>query len=113
VPKPFPNQQLPAWIAAHCQAYAYYGGVPKVTTPSYVPRNMIRKHCKGDAGKVRIAGRLRQEATMALAWVAAAAANGGVDPRVEPAGSSTRHKRQGGGKALMSVMSVSIVRTDP
>jgi len=29
----FPNQQLASWIRAHVQAYAYFGGVPRLTIP--------------------------------------------------------------------------------
>ncbi len=41
----FPNQQLPSWIAAHCKAYAYYGGVSKVTVPDNT-RTAVTKPCR-------------------------------------------------------------------
>ena len=41
----FANQQLPAWIAAHCHAYAYFGGVAKVTVPDN-PRTAVIRPCR-------------------------------------------------------------------
>ena len=41
----FANQQLPAWITAHCHAYAFYGGVPKVTVPDN-PRTGVVRPCR-------------------------------------------------------------------
>jgi transposase len=41
----FPNQQLPAWIAAHAHAYAYFGGVAKVTVPDN-PRTAVVRPCR-------------------------------------------------------------------
>ena len=29
----FANEQLAAWLAGHCHAYAFYGGVARVTGP--------------------------------------------------------------------------------
>ncbi len=41
----FPNQQLPSWIAAHCHAFAFYGGVSKVTVPDN-PKTAVIKPCR-------------------------------------------------------------------
>ena len=41
----FANQQLLAWIAAHCHAYAYFGGVAKVTVPDN-PRTGVVRPCR-------------------------------------------------------------------
>ena len=38
----YENQQLPAWIAAHCQAYAYFQGVAKVTVPDNTKTAVIK-----------------------------------------------------------------------
>jgi transposase len=38
----FPNQQLPSWIAAHVHAYAFYGGVPRLTVPDNTKTGVIR-----------------------------------------------------------------------
>ncbi len=41
----FPNQQLPSWIAAHCHAFSFYGGVSKVTVPDN-PKTAVIKPCR-------------------------------------------------------------------
>ena len=38
----FANEQLPAWIAAHCHAYAFYGGVARVTVPDNLKTGVVR-----------------------------------------------------------------------
>ena len=51
----FANQQLAAWIDAHCHAYDFFQGVAKVTVPDYVARNIIRSICLGKSLIKRIA----------------------------------------------------------
>lgn len=41
----FPNEQLPAWIAGHVQAYAFFGGVAKATVPDN-PKTAVSRGCK-------------------------------------------------------------------
>jgi len=41
----FPNQQLPSWIAAHCHAFSFYGGVSKVTVPDNT-KTAVTKPCR-------------------------------------------------------------------
>jgi transposase len=41
----FGNQQLPSWVRAHCQAYAFYDGVAKVTVPDN-PKTGVTKPCR-------------------------------------------------------------------
>jgi transposase len=41
----FPNQKLPCWIQAHCHAYAFFGGVTKVTVPDN-PKTAVTKACR-------------------------------------------------------------------
>jgi len=41
----FANQQLSAWITAHCHAYAFFGGVPRVTVPDN-PRTGVVRPCR-------------------------------------------------------------------
>ena len=41
----FPNQQLEAWIAGHCHAYAFYDGVAKVTVPDN-PKTAVTQPCR-------------------------------------------------------------------
>ena len=41
----FPNEQLDSWIAAHCRAYAFYGGVARVTVPDN-PKTAVTKPCR-------------------------------------------------------------------
>jgi transposase len=41
----FPNQKLPQWIAAHCDAYEYFEGVTKITVPDN-PRTAVNKACR-------------------------------------------------------------------
>jgi transposase len=41
----FADQKLPSWIAAHCQAYAYFGGVARVTVPDN-PKTGVIKPCR-------------------------------------------------------------------
>ncbi|MGE5483817.1 MAG: IS21 family transposase, partial [Ignavibacteriales bacterium] len=36
------SQDLPSWIGAHCRAFEYFGGVPEVVVPEYVPRNIFQ-----------------------------------------------------------------------
>ena len=38
----FPNEQLPAWIAGHTHAYAFFGGVAKITTPDNTKTAVLR-----------------------------------------------------------------------
>lgn len=38
----FPNEQLPSWIEAHCHAYTYMDGVPKITVPDNPKTGVIR-----------------------------------------------------------------------
>jgi transposase len=38
----FANEQLPAWIAAHCHAYAFFQGVARVTVPDNLKTGVIR-----------------------------------------------------------------------
>jgi transposase len=35
------DQTLPNWIASHIRAFEFFGGVPQITIPDYVPRNII------------------------------------------------------------------------
>ena len=41
----FENEKLPAWIAAHCHAYAFFGGVAKVTVPDN-PKTGVTSPCR-------------------------------------------------------------------
>lgn len=41
----FLNQKLPCWIGAHCHAYAFFGGVSKVTVPDN-PKTAVIKACR-------------------------------------------------------------------
>lgn len=41
----FANQQLESWIAAHCHAYAFFGGVARVTVPDN-PRTAVTQPCR-------------------------------------------------------------------
>lgn len=41
----FPNEQLDNWIAGHCRAYSFYGGVTKVTVPDN-PRTAVTQPCR-------------------------------------------------------------------
>ena len=36
-----PSQELPHWIAAHVRAFEFFGGVPEILVPEYVPRNIF------------------------------------------------------------------------
>ena len=36
------SQDLPSWVEAHVQAFNFFGGVPEILVPDYVPRNIIR-----------------------------------------------------------------------
>jgi len=38
----FENEQLAAWIAAHCHAYAFFGGVARITVPDNPKTGVIR-----------------------------------------------------------------------
>lgn len=38
----FPDEQLPSWIAAHCHAYSYFGGVSRITVPDNPKTGVIR-----------------------------------------------------------------------
>lgn len=38
----FPNQQLASWIEAHCQAFAYFGGVSRVLVPDNTKTAVIK-----------------------------------------------------------------------
>jgi transposase len=41
----FADQKLPAWIQAHCQAYAFFGGVAQVTVPDN-PKTAVITPCR-------------------------------------------------------------------
>jgi len=41
----FPNEQLPCWIAGHCRAYAFFGGVAKITVPDN-PNTGVLRPCR-------------------------------------------------------------------
>ena len=41
----FLNQKLGSWIAAHCHAYEFFGGVPRVTVPDN-PKTAVIKACR-------------------------------------------------------------------
>ncbi len=41
----FLNQKLPAWLTAHCHAYEFFQGVPKVTVPDN-PKTAVIKTCR-------------------------------------------------------------------
>ncbi len=41
----FLNQKLPAWLAAHCHAYNFFGGVAKATVPDN-PKTAVLKACR-------------------------------------------------------------------
>ena len=41
----FANEQLASWIAAHCHAYAFFGGVPRVTVPDN-PKTAVVRPCR-------------------------------------------------------------------
>ena len=41
----FPDQKLPHWIAAHCNAYEYFDGVAKITVPDNT-KTAITKACR-------------------------------------------------------------------
>ena len=41
----FPNQQLASWVAAHCHAYEFFNGVPRVTVPDN-PKTGVTKPCR-------------------------------------------------------------------
>jgi transposase len=41
----FPNEQLPCWIAGHCRAYAFFGGVAKITVPDN-PKTGVLRPCR-------------------------------------------------------------------
>ncbi len=43
--KAFPDQKLPHWIAAHCDAYEYFEGVAKLTVPDN-PKTAVNKACR-------------------------------------------------------------------
>lgn len=38
----FANEQLAAWIAAHCHAYAFFGGVARITVPDNLKTGVVR-----------------------------------------------------------------------
>ena len=38
----FENEQLAAWILAHCRAYAFFGGVAKITVPDNPKTGVVR-----------------------------------------------------------------------
>ena len=40
-----PSQALTSWIGGHIRAFEYFGGVPELLVPDYVPRNIIRFMC--------------------------------------------------------------------
>jgi transposase len=41
----FPNQQMPSWIQAHCQAFSYFGGVSRVLVPDNT-KTAVLKPCR-------------------------------------------------------------------
>jgi transposase len=40
-----PSQELRHWLGGHVRAFAFFGGLPKIVRPDYVPRNIIRIMC--------------------------------------------------------------------
>jgi len=44
----FANEQLAAWIAAHCHAYAFFGGVARITVPDNLKTGVTRP-CRYEA----------------------------------------------------------------
>ncbi len=38
----FANEQLPAWLAAHAHAYAFFGGVARITVPDNLKTGVVR-----------------------------------------------------------------------
>jgi transposase len=38
----FQNEQLEAWIAAHCHAYTFFGGVARITVPDNLKTGVVR-----------------------------------------------------------------------
>jgi transposase len=38
----FANEQLAAWIAAHCHAYSFFGGVARITVPDNLKTGVVR-----------------------------------------------------------------------
>jgi transposase len=41
----FASEQLEHWLAAHCHAFGFYGGLAKAVVPDFVARNIIRILC--------------------------------------------------------------------
>ena len=41
----FANEQLAAWITAHCHAYAFFGGVAQITVPDN-PKTAVMRPCR-------------------------------------------------------------------
>jgi transposase len=41
----FLNQKLPSWLTAHCHAYEFFQGVPRVTVPDN-PKTAVVKTCR-------------------------------------------------------------------
>jgi transposase len=41
----FPNEQLSSWIAGHCHAYGFFGGVAKITVPDN-PKTGVLRACR-------------------------------------------------------------------
>src|SRR6266498_4147249 len=41
----FPNEQLASWIAGHCHAYGFFGGVAKITVPDN-PKTGVLRPCR-------------------------------------------------------------------
>jgi transposase len=41
----FENEQLPSWIAGHCQAYGFFQGVPRITVPDN-PKTGVLRPCR-------------------------------------------------------------------
>jgi len=41
----FANEQLPAWLRAHCHAFAFFQGVARITVVDYVARHIINLLC--------------------------------------------------------------------
>lgn len=38
----YADMKSEAWLAAHVRAFSFYGGVPQLVAPEYVPRNIFR-----------------------------------------------------------------------
>jgi transposase len=41
----FADEKLESWIAAHCHAYAFFGGVARITVPDN-PKTAVQRPCR-------------------------------------------------------------------